>query len=49
MEGGLEKTIKAGQSFSEMEEHAKKDHKEAFDDGVIGSDRGFIEWNNWSN
>ena len=37
-----------GQTFKEMEEHVKSDHKEAFDYEVIGWQGGFIKWNNWS-
>ena len=37
-----------GQTFKEMEEHVISDHKEAFDDEVIGWQGGFIDWSNWS-
>ena len=37
-----------GQTYKEMEEHVKSDHKDAFDDEVFGWQGGFIKWNNWS-
>ena len=35
-----------GQTFKEMEEHVKSDHKQAFDDEVIGWHGWSIKWNN---
>ena len=34
------------QSYREMEEHVKTEHKEAFDDGILEWHNGFIKWKN---